>query len=123
MYYNQSTMETAISDEVRRATNCSFAEGTETVGDWLFVHEEMPAAPEGKMAVPGRVEVRDGKAYRTYEMADAPKVPEAREDADRMTVLEQAVMDLAQMVSNLEEYRMLAEREKEEAANPEQNAE
>lgn len=114
MYYNQSTMETAVSDEVRRATNCSFAEGTESVGDWLFVHEEMPAAPEGKMAVPGRIEVRDGKAYRTYEMADAPKAPESREDADRMAVLERAVMDLAQMVSNLEEYRMLAERQAEE---------
>ena len=98
---------------------CDFCRGVEVPERDVF-----PAGlcPEG-------IELRDGRYVRTYSVKEVQPAPHS-EPVDesleaRYERLEKAFLDLAQMVSNLEDYRMLYEREREEEANqnPEENAE
>lgn len=131
MYYNPETKKTASKEELMVLFNASIPDTAEEVNGWLLVDEQAfyPVLQENQIAVPEGIEVRDGKCIRTYSIKDGiPSNPSSYSDESleaRYSRLEQAFLDLAQMVSNLEDYRMLYEREREEEANqnPEKNAE
>lgn len=129
MYYNPETKDTASREDLMVQFNASIPESAEEVNGWHLIDESIlyPSLENGQTAIAEGIELHDGKYARTYSVKDA-SAPSSQPIADesleaKYNRLEQAFLDLAQMVSNLEEYRMLAEREKEEAANPEQNAE
>lgn len=128
MYYNPETKDTASREDLMVQFNASIPESAEEVNGWHLIDEHIlyPSLENGQTAIAEGIELHDGKYARTYSVKDvsAPSAPIADDTLEaKYARLEQAFLDLAQMVSNLEEYRMLAEREKEEAANPEQNAE
>lgn len=129
MYYNPETKDTASREDLMVQFNASIPESAEEVNGWHLIDEQIlyPSLENGQTAIAEGIELHDGKYARTYSVKDA-SVPSVQPIADesleaKYARLEQAFLDLAQMVSNLEEYRMVAEREKEEASNPEQNAE
>lgn len=128
MYYNPETKDTASREDLMVQFNASIPESAEEVNGWHLIDESIlyPSLENGQTAIAEGIELHDGKYARTYSVKDAsaPSAPVTDDSLEaKYARLEQAFLDLAQMVSNLEEYRMLAEREKEEAANPEQNAE
>ena len=128
MYYNPETKDTASREDLMVQFNASIPESAEEVNGWHLIDESIlyPSLENGQTAIAEGIELHNGKYARTYSVKDAPALstPIADDSLEaKYARLEQAFLDLAQMVSNLEEYRMLAEREKEEAANPEQNAE
>ena len=101
MYYNPETKATASREDLMVQFNASIPESAEEVNGWHLIDEQIlyPSFEASQIAVPEGIELHEGKYAR----------------------LEQAFLDLAQMVSNLEDYRMLAEREKEEAEHSEEN--
>ena len=129
MYYNPETKKTASREDLMVQFNASIPESAEEVNGWHLIDESIlyPSLENGQTAIAEGIELHNGKYARTYSVKDASASsvqPIADESLEaKYARLEQAFLDLAQMVSNLEDYRMLAEREKEEASNPEQNAE
>ena len=128
MYYNPETKETSFREDLMVQFNASIPESAEEVNGWHLIDEQIlyPSLEASQIAVPEGIELHEGKYARVYSVKDvpAPSAPAVDDSLEaKYARLEQAFLDLAQMVSNLEDYRMLAEREKEEAANPEQNAE
>ena len=128
MYYNPETKDTASREDLMVQFNASIPESAEEVNGWHLIDEQIlyPSLSANQIAISKGIELHEGKYARVYSVQDIPAPSASVVDESleaKYTRLEQAFLDLAQMVSNLEEYRMLAEREKEEAANPEQNAE
>ena len=99
MYYNQVTKKILSRRSLKNLINCSIPVGQESVGDWLLIHDEIPGPLEGKILVKDSIEVVDGVAVQKYKYED---VPIESSDSDRILLLENAVMDLAQIVSDLE---------------------
>ena len=126
MYYNPETQKTASREELMVLFNASIPDSADEVNGWHLVDEEFlyPALEPNQTAVPEGIELRDGKYVRTYSVKEIHSVPHSAPVDESLEAryerLEQAFLDLAQMVSNLEDYRMLAEREKEAAENPEE---
>jgi hypothetical protein len=102
MYYNQITKKILSRRDLKNLINCSIPSGQETIGDWLLIHDEIPERQEGKIIVKDSVEIVDGIAVQMYRYDDLPN--ENIDEYDRISLLENAVMDLAQIVSDLE-YR------------------
>lgn len=128
MYYNPETKKTASKEEIMVLFNASFPDSTEEVNGWHLVDEMAlyPSLEEDQIAVAEGIELQDGKYVRTYSVKDAPAPAAAPVDESleaKYARLEQAFLDLAQMVSNLEDYRMLYEKEREADEHPEQEAE
>ncbi len=115
MYYNQITKEKKTRQDLKKLMNCSIPVGQETVEDWLLIHEETPERQENKMIVKDDIEVRDGIAWQTYKYTDF--VDEVDDESDRISVLENAVMDLAKIISDLEYQRVYLENSAAES-NP-----
>ena len=127
MYYNPETKNTASKEEIMVLFNASFPDTTSEINGWHLVDETAlyPSLEQNQIAVPEGIEERNGTYVRTYSVKEIQN-PKTVDDDDlqaKYERLEKAFMDLAQMVSNLEDYRMLYEREKEENANPEQESE
>ena len=125
MYYNPETKATASREDLMVQFNASIPESIEEVNGWHLVDEQIlyPSLQENQIAVPEGIEFRDGIYARTYSVKEVQK-PAAPVDESleaKYARLEQAFLDLAQMVSNLEDYRMLYEREREEAEHPEED--
>lgn len=125
MYYNPETKDTASREDLMVQFNASIPESAEEVNGWHLIDEQIlyPSLENGQIAVAEGIELYDGKYACTYSVKDvsATSAPMTDESLEvKYARLEQAFLDLAQMVSNLEDYRMLAEREKEEASNLEQ---
>ena len=128
MYYNPETKKTASREDLMVQFNASIPESAEEVNGWHLIDEQIlyPSLEASQIAVPEGIELHEGKYARTYSVKDvpAPSAPIADDTLEaKYARLEQAFLDLAQMVSNLEDYRMLAEREKEAVEHPEQEAE
>lgn len=128
MYYNPETKKTASKEEIMVLFNASFPDTTEEINGWHLVDESVlyPALEVDQIAVAEGIELHDGRYVRTYSVKDAPAPAVTPVDESleaKYARLEQAFLDLAQMVSNLEDYRMLYEKEKEAAEHPEQEAE
>ena len=128
MYYNPSTKETLSEQDLKNLLNVSFPEGREQVGEWLFVHDSRPEPKEGKVAVKSTIKIKDGKAVQTYrqqvlkESVQEPSIEErikevedavsalkqsAPEDSDlaqKVSIIEGAIVDLAAMIANLQTY-------------------
>lgn len=127
MYYNPETKKTASREDLMVQFNASIPESADEVNGWHLIDEQvlLPSLEANQVAVPEGIELRDGVYARAYSVKEVQPTKTPVDDSieAKYARLEQAFLDLAQMVSNLEDYRVLAEKEKEEAANPEQNAE
>ncbi len=116
MYYNSETKETASREDLMIQFNASIPELAEEVNGWHLIDEQIlyPALEENQVAIPEGVELHDGKYARAYSVKDIPT--STKDEVDETTLearynrLEQAFLDLAQLVSNLEEYRMQSEK-------------
>ena len=118
MYYNPETQKTASKEEIMVLFNASFPDTTEEVNGWHLIDESIlyPALEANQIAIQEGIELHDGRYARTYSVKDAPAPAPAPVDDSleaKYARLEQAFLELSQMVSNLEEYRMLYERERE----------
>jgi hypothetical protein len=120
MYYNPTTKETLSAEETKIKVNASFPEGTEEVFGWHLIDERFlyPHLLENQYAVPTGIDFVEGKYVRTYAVKErkAPVQPSMEETTieQRFLVLENAIMDLARMMSNPEEYRRLLEKQVQE---------
>ena len=128
MYYNPSTKEILSEQDLKNLLNVSFPEGREQVGEWLFVHDERPEPKEGKVAVKSTVKIKDGKAVQTYRQKSLPEAvqqasveerikevedavsalrqeaPESSDLAQKVSIAEGAIADLAAMMASLQTY-------------------
>ncbi len=104
MYYNQITKKILSRRDLKNLINCSIPSGQENIGDWFLIHDEIPERQEGKIIVKDSVEIVDGVAVQMYRYDDLPTESESINEDDRISLLENAVMDLAQIVSDIE-YR------------------
>ncbi len=123
MYYNPETKDTASREDLMVQFNASIPESAEEVNGWHLIDESIlyPSLENGQTAVAEGIELHDGKYARTYSVKDipAPSAPVTDDSLEaKYARLEQAFLDLAQMVSNLEDYRMLAEQKKEASEHP-----
>ena len=114
MYYNPETKKTASREDLMVQFNASIPESAEEVNGWHLVDEQIlyPSLEASQIAVPEGIELHEGKYARAYSVEDIPV--SSTLDADnsleaKYARLEQAFLDLAQVVSNLEDYRTLAE--------------
>jgi len=120
MYYNPETKETVSREDLMVQFNASIPESAEEVNGWHLIDEQIlyPNLEANQIAVPEGIELHDGTYARAYSVKDIPTSTKDEVDETleaRYNRLEQAFLDLAQLVSNLEEYRMQAEKEKSEA--------
>ena len=120
MYYNPETKKTASKEEIMVLFNASFPDTTEEINGWHLVDESIlyPALEANQIAVQEGIELHEGRYARTYSVKDAPAPASSSVPMDdsleaKYARLEQAFLELSQMVSNLEDYRMLYERERE----------
>ena len=122
MYYNPETKETISKEALQNLLNASFPQGTLLIDGWHLVDEKAlyPHLLEGQYAEPTGI-IENGGAYaRSYAVRrhakpieiDADSESIIKTQAEKISLLEAAVQDLAQMVSNLEGYRKLDELEK-----------
>ncbi len=123
MYYNPETKETSSREDMMVQFNASIPESAEEVNGWHLIDEQAlyPSLEVNQIAIPEGIELHNGKYARAYSVKDvpAPSAPAADDSLEaKYARLEQAFLDLAQMVSNLEDYRMLAEQEKEASEHP-----
>lgn len=114
MYYNPETKKTASREDLMVQFNASIPESAEEVNGWHLVDEQIlyPSLEASQIAVPEGIELHEGKYARVYSVEDIPV--SSTLDADnsleaKYARLEQAFLDLAQVVSDLEDYRTLAE--------------
>lgn len=131
MYYNPEKKKTASKEDIMVLLNASFPDSTAEIGGWHLVDENLlyPSLEQNQIAVPESIELHDGIYARTYSIKEqVTPIPSYSEDGEeslqeKYERLEQAFLELAQVVSNLEDYRMLAEREKEEEAGQSESEE
>lgn len=120
MYYNPYTQEILDRNNLKNKINTSFPEGTENVGDWFLMHDDYPHLEENQIATKSDIVLRDGIYVQTYTISQKPNVInninnlEVSEDLEsRVKLLEKGIMDIAQWVSNLEDYRIYFENKLE----------
>ena len=123
MYYNPETKETSSREDLMVQFNASIPESAEEVNGWHLIDEQAlyPSLEANQIAIPEGIELHDGKYARAYSVKDipAPSAPDVDETLEaKYARLEQAFLDLAQMVSNLEDYRIQTEQEKEASEHP-----
>ena len=117
MYYNPSTKETLSAEETTLRVNASFPEGTEEVFGWHLIDERMlyPHLLESQYAVPTGIDCIEGRYARTYAVKER-KIPEDTPlnrlpIEERYAFLENAVLDLARMMSDPEGYRQMIDEQ------------
>lgn len=110
MYYNPDTKETKTLDEIKALLHSSIPEGTESIKNWHLIDQALayPSLEPDQFAVPSTIEERDGKYVQTYSVREHPA---SLDDSDRMKTMESAILELAQLVSRLEERRIMQEGE------------
>lgn len=95
--------------------NASFPDGTEEILGWHLVDEEAkrPVLGDGQKAVKSEIILEDGKYFQTYAVEENEAIQNvqsnAMQDSSRIAILERAVVELAQMMSNFEDYRAYRE--------------
>lgn len=123
MYYNPSTKEIRTKEEVKLIVNASFPDNTLEIDGWYLIDETSlyPYIDEYHVAVQSGIEYNEGRWARTYavkplsisnsDSLDASNIAASDyiELQKKYSILEKAVSDLGQIVSNLEMYRLLAE--------------
>ena len=120
MYYNPETKQILDVQDVRNLLNISFPDGMLDIGDWHFLDEESrrPAREKGKTILKDEIVKEDGKYFQIYKTIDvqepANDIPVQQNVEQKVEFLEKAMLDVAQMVSNLEDYRMFFEKRLEE---------
>ncbi len=114
MYYNPKTKETLSTEETKIRVNASFPEGTEEVFGWYLIDENLlyPYLLDTQYAVPTGIDFIEGKYARTYAVKerDVVSIPDRLSMEEKYLYLENALMDLARMMSDPDEYRMMLER-------------
>lgn len=125
MYYNPETKESISKEALQNLLNASFPEGTSFIDGWHLIDEKTlyPHLLEDQYAEPTGIVFEQDRWCRTYAVRTLaePKEPNpATEDiikaqAEKIILLEKAVEDLAQMVSNLEDYRIFDKQERKRA--------
>lgn len=123
MYYNPSTKEVLSSQELKNLLNASFPDTTEEVHGWFLIDKtsQYPSLEPDQYAVEDSIQESNGKYVQTYTVKTRPSTPVPADESDRVSLLESAVADLAQMVSNLEEYRVWKERQEAGETEPNEN--
>ena len=103
MYYNPETKETLSREEIKFLFHSSFPEGTEEVFGWYLIDKSalIPSLEDGQTAIPTEIVLHEGRWCQAYRAGELPKPQEDLEARCRM--LEQALVDLAQTVSDLRE--------------------
>ena len=115
MYYNPETRQTMMKQMLQNHINASFPDGTDEILGWHLVDEEAkrPALEEGQKAVKSEIILEDGKYFQTYAVEENEAIQNvqsnAMQDSSRIATLERAVVELAQMMSNFEDYRAYRE--------------
>ncbi len=107
MYYNQITKKKMSRQDLKNLINCSIPANQESIGDWLLIHDEIPERQDGKILMKDYIDVRDGVAIQVYKYIDIPD--DSNDEEDRISILENAVMELAQIISNIEYDRLASE--------------
>ena len=117
MYYNPATKETLSAEETKIKVNASFPEGTEEVFGWHLIDEKLlyPHLLENQYAIPTGIDFIEGKYARTYAVKER-KVPvepsmQGMTIEQKYAMLENAVMDLARMMSDPNSYRQMLEEQ------------
>lgn len=114
MYYNPSTKEVLSSQELKNRLNASFPETTEEVQGWFLIDKtsKYPSLEPDQYAVEDSIKKIKGKYVQTYTVNTRPSASSLSvNDSNKIALLEKAIEDLAQMVSNLEEYRIWKEQQ------------
>ena len=117
MYYNPNTKEMLSEKKKKIKVNASFPEGTEEVFGWHLIDERMlyPHLLESQYAVPTGIDFIEGKYARTYAVKErkAPVEPlmQGMTIEQKYAMLENAVMDLARMMSDPDSYRQMLEEQ------------
>lgn len=121
-YYNPETGQAMAKQMLQNYLNASFPEGTPEILGWHLVDEEAkrPSLSEGQKAVKDGIVLENGKYCQTYSVAENEAVSQIQggtaEDGGRLAILERAVAELAQMMSNFEDYRAYREGEGDSAS-------
>lgn len=121
MYYNPSTKEVLSAQELKTLLNASFPETTEEVQGWFLIDKtsQYPSLEPDQYAIEDSIKKVKGKYVQTYTVNARPSAPSPSiDDLDKIALLEKAVEDLAQMVSNLEEYRVWKEQQEAGETKP-----
>jgi len=125
MYYNPSTKEILSSQDLKNLLNASFPETTEEVQGWFLIDKtsKYPSLEPDQYATEDSIQEFNGKYVQTYAVHTRPAASSSSltptDESDRVALLEKAVKDLAQMISNLEEYRVWKERQEAGETDPE----
>lgn len=117
MYYNPETKETLSAEETKIKVNASFPEGTKEVFGWHLIDERMlyPHLLESQYAVPTGIDCIEGIYARTYAVKerkildDLPMKELSLEQ--KYAMLENALLDLARMMSDPERYRQMMDEQ------------
>lgn len=127
MYYNPETKETISKEALQNLLNASFPEGTLLIDGWHLINEKLlyPHLLDGQFAEPTGLMFEQGFWCRTYAVRTATRLNDfdptsediIKAQSEKIVLLEKAVEDLAQMVSNLEDYRKMDAIEKKNAVN------
>jgi hypothetical protein len=121
MYYNPETKESLSKEALQNLLNASFPEGTLLIDGWHLIDENTlyPHLLEGQFVEQTGLVFEQNKWCRTYAVrttSESKGSESTTEDiiktqAEKIVLLEKAVEDLAQMVSNLEEYNRFGKKE------------
>lgn len=117
MYYNPDIKQTLSDQDLKNLLNVSFPEGREQVQEWLLVHDNVPDPEEGKISVKTGIKMQDGISMQTYIREDVSIDEEGFEDnsseelfsrleqiTERFAIIDGAIKDLAEMISNLHAF-------------------
>lgn len=120
MYYNPETKEILDSQKLRNLLNVSFPEGIEQVQNWYLIDQnsERPQIGPDQTLIKDQILEIGGRYVQTYTIKTLPSSPLPDIDStmeERINFLEDAMADLAQMVSNLEDYRIFYESQLEDS--------
>ncbi len=117
MYYNPETKEIISQKDLKNKFNCSFPDGTEIVYDYFLIHDNYPQLKQNQYALKDEIKIIDKFYTQTYIIKENENtfIPTTNDTdlAKKVALLEKAVIDLGQMISNLEDYRKYYEQQKE----------
>ena len=114
-YYNPENGQTMGKQMLQNHLNASFPEGTPEILGWHLVNEEAkrPQLENGQKTVKDEIVLENGQYFQTYSIVENEAISQLSggngEDNGRIAILERAVAELAQMVSNFEDYRVYNE--------------
>ncbi len=114
MYYNPESRKTAFKEDLMVQFNASIPELTEEFNGWHLVDEQIlyPHLKENQIAIPENIKFYKGNYAQTYSIKQVNPIVDASIKA-KYTRLENAFIELAQIVTNFEEYRILSKIDNE----------